>query len=816
MLAEINRRWKFQFYGAISFAMLLLFALFGVILFSHDEHASILYCDILTPIVDILVFSALVFTSVRLCKYSRRISLVWSLIALAEFFTLLADLSWSYIEVVQKHDPSGALIESIYLLFYPVIFAAILLMPTKPENRIVKVKRILDWVIILVAAVLGYWNFIVAPLSQITQTSILEQIIVYIFPILDLMLFWILLSVSSRLKARQYEAAFLFLAFSFGITIIADVFYSYQAVTNIYYSGGWVDFGWLISAIMIGVAGLVQSVLVESNSINIYQDRLVETIKSKIYDLLPYAPFLWLLAAYLLLIASYINRMMLSFLSFAIGVGIILVLAVVRQYLTQHENNHLTGQLQGVIEILQNQTEELNETNKALEIEVVERKRAEEQLIHDALHDWLTGLPNRFLFIDRLGQAIEYTIRRPDVPFAVLFLDLDQFKVINDSLGHNMGDELLVHISKRLQECLRSSDTVARLGGDEFVMLLENVQDESMLENVTNRIQETINIPFKLDGHDVYITASIGVIPSVLGYQHAEDVLRDADLAMYQAKSSGKAHAEAFQSGMRIHAISRLDIENDLRQALEHCEFLLYYQPIFDLRQNELVGYEALIRWSHPRRGLLSPIEFIPIAEESGLIIPIGKWVMLEACYQVKKWQKENPDCEDIRINVNISGKQITQPDFLEQVQRVLFLSGLKPSALKLEITESVLMENYAMVNQTFSRLSNMGVQVEIDDFGTGYSSLGYLQNFPVQAIKIDKTFIREIGSGGKSADIVRAMISMANDLRIDTIAEGVETREQLKTLKEMKCPYGQGFLLSRPLDAISAGNFLKSKVFVE
>jgi diguanylate cyclase (GGDEF)-like protein len=816
MLAEINRRWKFQFYGAISFIALLLFALFGVILFSRDEQASTLYCDILTPIVDILVFTALVFTSVCLFKYSRRISLVWSLIALAELFTLLADLSWSYIEVVQKHNPSGAFIESIYLLFYLVIFVAILLMPTKPENRNVKVKRILDWIIILVAAVLGYWNFIVAPLAQITQTSILEQIIVYIFPILDLMIFWILLSVSTRLRARQYEAAFLFLALSFGITIIADVFYSYQAVTHIYYSGGWVDFGWLTSAIMVGIAGLVQSALVESNAINIYPDKLVETIKSKIHDLLPYAPFLWLIAAYFLLIASYTNRMMLSFLSFAIGVGIILVLAVVRQYLTQHENDHLTGQLQGVIEILQNQTEELNETNKVLGIEVVERKRAEEQLIHDALHDWLTGLPNRFLFIDRLGQAIEYTIRRPDVPFAVLFLDLDQFKVINDSLGHNMGDELLVHISKRLQECLRSSDTVARLGGDEFVMLLENVQDAGLLENVTKRIQEIINTPFKLDGHDVYITASIGVIPSVLGYQHAEDVLRDADLAMYQAKSSGKAHAEAFQPGMRVHAISRLDIENDLRQALEHCEFLLYYQPIFDLMQNELVGYEALIRWSHPRRGLLSPIEFISIAEESGLIIPIGKWVMLEACYQVKKWQKENPDWENIRINVNISGKQITQSDFLEQVQQVLFLSGLKPSALKLEITESVLMENYAMVNQTFSRLSSMGVQVEIDDFGTGYSSLGYLQNFPVQAIKIDKTFIREIGSGGKSADIVRAMISMANDLRIDTIAEGVETREQLKTLKEMKCPYGQGFLLSRPLDAISAGNFLKSKVFVE
>lgn len=361
-----------------------------------------------------------------------------------------------------------------------------------------------------------------------------------------------------------------------------------------------------------------------------------------------------------------------------------------------------------------------------------------------------------------------------------------------------------------MKETLRSSDTVARLGGDEFAILLEITGEKHSPAKIAEKLQEALNAPFNLDGHELHITASIGIVTSVADYTHPEEVLRDADIAMYRAKASGKARFEIFDIKMRSHAFSRLEIEQDLRSALENGEFQLYYQPILSMRSNELVSLEALIRWVHPTRGLLLPGEFLPIAEESGLILPIEKWVLHEACSQLRQWHEKYPSLQNVSINVNVSNRQFAQSNFVDGVMKTLAATGLSSKFLKLEITESVLISNYTAANEVFTKLRNSGVQLEIDDFGSGYSALGYLQRFPISAIKIDKSFVDEIGKSRRGTELIRAIISMARELGMEAIAEGIETDEQLDRLKELSCHLGQGFLLSKPLDKNAAEKILE------
>ena len=481
--------------------------------------------------------------------------------------------------------------------------------------------------------------------------------------------------------------------------------------------------------------------------------------------------------------------------------GAIIALAILRLGIEYIENTRLNGQLSKTLDLLKQQQTELSRTNQELNKEVAERRQAEERLAYDALHDWLTGLPNRVLFLDRLSQALDYSQRCCDIRFSVLFLDLDQFKVINDSKGHQVGDLLLAAVTKRLVKCIRISDTVARFGGDEFVFLLENSESDNSYKPVTDRILNELTQPFNLYGQNTFINASIGVVKDITGYLNAEDVLRDADTAMYQAKALGKARVAVFEPSLRTKAISRLEVEEDLRKALEKNQFTLNYQPIFQLTGDILMGFEALIRWRHPQRGMIPPVDFIEVAEESGLIIPIGKWVLYEACRQLKSWQQQYPHQPELFMNVNISGKQFSHPDFVEMIQEVLSATGLQPSALKLEITESTLIDNYTVANAVFNRLAEMGIQFEIDDFGTGYSSIEYLRHFPIHTIKIDKTFIHDLPDSNRGADLIQAIIVMASNLGMETIAEGIETRDQLEMLRQMRCGYGQGYYLSRPLD---------------
>jgi diguanylate cyclase (GGDEF)-like protein/PAS domain S-box-containing protein len=432
--------------------------------------------------------------------------------------------------------------------------------------------------------------------------------------------------------------------------------------------------------------------------------------------------------------------------------------------------------------------------------------------------DPLTGLPNRLLFLERLEWAIKKSKRDKDYLFAVFFLDLDRFKLINDSLGHGIGDQFLVCIAHKLESCLRSTDAVARyekedvlarLGGDEFTILLDGIRHIRDATRVAERLQEQLSLPLTVGGHEVFTSASIGIAVSATGYEHAEEILRDADTAMYRAKMLGKSRFELFDPAMREHAVARMALETDLRKALERNEFLLYYQPIVSLDNGALIGFEALARWQHPERGLVPPGEFISVAEETGMILAIGNWVLTEACCQIKAWQSEFPQNPPLMISVNLSGKQFTQLDFIKGVSQTLRESGLDGHCLKLEITESLLMENVEVITAMLMQIKALGVRLGIDDFGTGYSSLSYLHRFPFDTLKVDRSFVSLVGPEGQNSEIVKTIVTLAHNLNFEVIAEGVETAEQVFQLRAFGCELGQGYFFSRPVSAARASALL-------
>ncbi|MCL1471549.1 GGDEF domain-containing response regulator [Argonema antarcticum] len=437
--------------------------------------------------------------------------------------------------------------------------------------------------------------------------------------------------------------------------------------------------------------------------------------------------------------------------------------------------------------------------------DMTERREAKEKLRYQAFHDALTGLPNRALFLERLDRAFKRAKRHHDYLFAVLFLDVDRFKIINDSFGHAIGDRLLIAIAQRLENSLRSADTVARLGGDEFAILLEDIENINDACRAADRILSELSSPFNIDVYETFTNASIGIVCSLSNYEQAEDLIRDADIAMYRAKSLGKGRYQVFDTAMHLQVITLSHLENDLRRAIDRCEFQVYYQPIVSLATNKIVGFEALVRWQHPQRGLIAPGEFIPLAQETGAIVQIDFWVMRSACLQTRLWQQQIPTSSALTISVNLCSKHFAQSNLIEQIDRVLQDTGLDASSLKLEITESAIIENAESAAATLSQLRALGIQLSIDDFGTGYSSLSYLHRFPVNTLKIDRSFINNMGEDRESSEIVRTIVMLAHNLGIDVIAEGIETRQQLVKLRELQCEYGQGYLFSRPLPSPEA-----------
>ena len=423
--------------------------------------------------------------------------------------------------------------------------------------------------------------------------------------------------------------------------------------------------------------------------------------------------------------------------------------------------------------------------------------------------DPLTGLPNRLLFIDRLGRLIRHSKRHKDHLFAVLFLDLDGFKMINDSLGHLIGDQLLVGVAARLEKCLRSSDTVARLGetftvarlgGDEFTILLDDIKEPADANRAAERLMKALAPPFVLAGKEIFTSISIGIAMSNTAYEEPEDLLRDADTAMYRAKSLGKARFEVFDADMRASVMARLQLETDMRRALERHEFRNVYQPIVALDSGRIVGFEALMRWQHPTRGMIGPEEFIFVAEETGLIRDLGWWSLREACRQMSTWRTRSKAYLDLTMSVNVSAKQLLQPHLVDEMSKLLRETALPPEALKLEITESAVMADPAAAAEMLQQIKSLGVRLAIDDFGTGYSSLSYLHRFPLDTLKIDRSFISGAVDGSEGMEIARTIMPMAKNLRLDVVAEGVETIEQVGLLRRLQCKYAQGYYFSKPL----------------
>jgi len=451
----------------------------------------------------------------------------------------------------------------------------------------------------------------------------------------------------------------------------------------------------------------------------------------------------------------------------------------------------------------------------------IERKRTEERIVHMAYYDGLTNLPNRSLFLDRLSQAITHSNRYKD-SCALLFIDLDNFKRINDTLDHRIGDLLLQGVAERLNSFVRSADTiarqkvkalastVARLGGDEFTVLLTEIHSMQDAAKVSQRILNSLSSPFQLDGYEVFISASIGIALYPADGEDMDTLIKNADTAMYHAKGNGKNHFQFYKYSMNSTALERLNMENDLRKAITGNELSLLYQPRINISNGIIVGTEALIRWDHPEQGMISPASFIPLAEETGLIIPIGEWVIKTACRQNTDWHSKVSAYAPVSISLNISGHQFSQGNLVNIMEKILEDTGLDPTCLELEITESVIMKNADATISLLHKLKDMGVKLSMDDFGTGYSSFNYLKRFPLDIIKIDRSFIKDITNSRRDATIVKAIIAMAHTLELKVVAEGVETEEQLGLLQDMECDEMQGFLLCRPLPAEHVHEFLE------
>lgn len=477
--------------------------------------------------------------------------------------------------------------------------------------------------------------------------------------------------------------------------------------------------------------------------------------------------------------------------------------------------NHMIEHLQIMTSTLEQQvierTTQLSQTNRQLQNELSERQRMEERLAYTALHDPLTNLPNRALFMDRLEHVMERAKRHSNYSFAVIFIDLDRFKVVNDSMGHNVGDLLLVESAQRLVACIRSQDTIARFGGDEFVILLEDLENSNDYIQVAERIQEELASPAHLQGYMMFISTSMGIVLGDSRYERAEDILRDADIAMYHAKKQGRGRYEVFVPSMLKGVLSRLELENNLRNAMQKQELLIQYQPILSLETRHIIGFEALLRWQHPKHGLLLPAEFMPLAEEIGLIIPIGYWVLDEACNQLRNWQNRFPS-QPLTMNVNLSPRQCIENDLVDKILEIVRKHQIDPGYLKLELTESLIVENSPQTAAILSKLRDLGIQVYIDDFGSGYTSLGHLETSYINTLKIGRNFTSQMGINSNGIRIVQTILTLAHNLGMKVIAEGVETDDQLAQLEAMDCEFAQGYFIAKPLESREASILLEKQ----
>jgi diguanylate cyclase (GGDEF)-like protein len=782
--------------------ILIMGGILGVYFALEGPGQRLIFSDVVPPLVEGVIGALLIAGAWRLRRVSAQLGGAWTGIGLAVLLYAAGDLTWAFLELVRGEPPFPSLADAFYLLYYPAFFLGVVY---RVYPRITYQGRWnlgLDLVTIFVAAALVFWNLLIGPVVQASAGEpLLNQFILWAYPVGDLVLLCALILIVYYETEEAEISSTVVLGAGIFAMVLTDCVYAYQTLAGTYESGTLLDDGWTAAHVLTGLAIMPQLRFLSTPDTRA-SARAKEAYLEVLGALRTYLPYGALLIAYVLVLRGGLASLRMTPLALGLGLGAIVLLVLLRQVITFSENAELTAQLIS-------KAGELEATNRGMAVEVTERKRIEEKLYYDTLHDAMTGLPNRALFLELLSEAISLARRRRAFSFAVLFIDIDHFKVVNDSLGHMVGDQLLWAIGARLKGALRSTDTLARFGGDEFAILLDTSGYDEGASALAERAQRGLQQEFRVEGHELHMSASIGIVSDLTGYESAEDLLRDADLAMYEAKSMGKSRFQTFAVRMRKRAFLRLDMEAELRKGLTQGEILVFYQPIVSLRTHRVSGMEALVRWRHPSRGLLRPRDFLSVAEESGLILRMGEQVLGAACEQMVRLQERHPRLDDLGVSVNLSNKQFTQTGLIAAVGQALHRTGLQPRSLKLEITERVLIDNLRLANRVFAELNGMGVRIDIDDFGTGYSALSYLQNFPIHALKIDHGFIESMRKSRKSLGLVRAIVVMAHELGMETVAEGITSRGQLTDLKALDCDYGQGLLLSRPLGSRGIESFL-------
>jgi diguanylate cyclase (GGDEF)-like protein len=782
----VKRRENQTFFTILGFVIFLEVLVALLYLAPLPEELRPIISGILLPLFNLAACISLVYVALSTRSYSKKMATAWLLLAAAMFANFMGEFLWSIIENILQIDPYPSIADVAYLLFYPLFFAGILSFPSVDRQNYGRVNRILDLIILLVGGSLITWIVIIGPIIQVDDfESMYNTFLNLAYPIGDTVIFWaVLISIYDR-KYQRVGMPLLLIVIAVIVMIVTDVIFSLQDIYETYSSGNFLDFGYAFFPLTVGLAAIWQVYIIRiSERSGFNGNKFVQSVN----NLFSFLPYLMVISGLMILIHSYYFELALNYFYLAVSVLFITLLVFARQISSNIQIRNL------ILEVENSRIKDIKQTRD----------------IHmNSLLDDLTGLPTRELLIDRLDSAIANQKRRSDDPFALLFLDLDEFKKVNDTYGHEIGDKLLIEVATRLRNSTRNNDTIARLGGDEFLILLEDAGNRNSITHTTNRIIQVIKQPYTVGDLCLNISCSVGIVEGIRNYRHSSDILRDADIAMYHAKASGKSCYAIFENEMREKAVIKVVIENELRSAIETNQFKLVYQPIISLNTGRMVGLEALIRWQNLRLGLVMPDDFIAIAEETGLIISIGEWVLNESCRQMKEWQVYYPIPEDLFVSVNISSLQFSKTDFLQTVQNALKTSGLSPESLVLEITESVVIDEKLRASRLFENLHDLGVRFQIDDFGTGYSSLNYLQKFPVYGVKIDRSFIREMADSDKNKELIRGIINMSEGIGLITTAEGIESKEQKEMVISMGCVHGQGYLWDKPLDPLHVGQKL-------
>ena len=765
----------------------------------RDENAQVVLSDILFPIVCLLVSGVLFTVSRKMAAQSRRMALTWAIFATGILVSGIGDAIWAWLEIKNDILPFPSIADAAYINYYILFFIGMLVYPKKIPRHLDTLKAALDLGTILLAGILCILHFMVFPVYDTIRTEpLLNQVLTLAYPFGDILLFATSVAMIFIRPEGYNRTPVLLLALSSVLYCTADTIYSMQTLTDTYVSGKLLDNVWLLAYVLYAWAGLVQ---VHFASIGVGEAGKRKSHWQINTQWESYLPYIWMLFVFGLLIPSHYQVIPWRFETIVALTGIMIVMIMLRQIISLIENEHLNLRLSAALELVRDKSNILQQTNQELEEQIVAHQEARDRLSHAATHDVLTGLPNRTYLMEYLHTAIRYSQANPSAYSAVMFLDCDRFKLINDSLGHAMGDDVLVQVAQRIRGCLRAHDVVARLGGDEFIIYLLETNGEGGINRAAERLIEELKKPFQARDQEIYLSASIGVVSEIGGYMTPTEILRDADIAMYKAKEEGRSRYKLFSPALRTEAYDRMEAERDLRRALEDDQFELVFQPVVHLADEKIAGFEALLRWNHPLRGQVPPAEFISLAEQNGLIIPIGQWVIRHALRQFADWLKDGVVRPDWYISVNTSSNEFLDPKFIDLIESALAKNGLKSHHFKLEITESVFLGNTEAARQAFERLSAMGIDCMLDDFGTGYSSLGYLHAFPIRTIKIDRSFIWSVDSEAR-LDMVGAIMSVAHGLGLRTVAEGVETQLQLSEVRRLGCDYGQGYLFYRPMSA--------------